>query len=310
MTEPRKKMTLPGLYKKVEEGKPITWLTCYDYPTAFMQDQAGVDMILVGDSLGMTMLGFDSTLPVTMEDMIRHAAAVRRGAPNVWLVGDMPYMTYQPSVESAIRNAGRFMAEAGCDCIKLEGGAAMADRVKGIVDAGIPAIGHLGLTPQSVSSLGGFKLQGKSAVLAKKIVDDAKALEKAGAFCILLELVPDRLCKLITERAENCIIMSLGSGLDAHGQLLIYHDAFALYPKFKPRMAKVFADAGAVIREGLNGYVKEVTEKTFPAPENWFGMPDEEYAALEDMLGMAVPVVENDDEEKHDKKKSKKNKKH
>ena len=285
MTEPRKKTTLPALYQKAAEGKPITWLTCYDYPTAYMQDQAGVDMILVGDSLGMTMLGYDSTLPVTMDDMIRHSAAVRRGAPNVWLVGDMPYMTYQPSVESAIRNAGRFMAEAGCDCIKLEGGAAMADRIKGIVDAGIPAIGHLGLTPQSVSALGGFKLQGKSATLAKKIVDDAKALEEAGAFCILLELVPDRLCQLITERAKNCIIMSLGSGPHAHGQLLIYHDAFALYPKFKPRMAKVFADAGAVIREGLNGYVKEVTEKTFPAKENWFGMPDEEYDELLNLVG-------------------------
>jgi 3-methyl-2-oxobutanoate hydroxymethyltransferase len=284
MTEPRKKMTLPALYQKAAEGKPITWLTCYDYPTAYMQDQAGVDMILVGDSLGMTMLGYDSTLPVTMDDMIRHAAAVRRGAPNVWLVGDMPYMSYQPSVETAIRNAGRFMAEAGCDCIKLEGGAAMADRIKGIVDSGIPAIGHLGLTPQSVSALGGFKLQGKSAALAKKIVDDAKALEDAGAFCILLELVPDRLCQLITERAKNCIIMSLGSGPHAHGQLLIYHDAFALYPKFKPRMAKVFADAGTVIREGLNGYVKEVTEKTFPAKENWFGMPDEEYDDLLKML--------------------------
>lgn len=284
MTEPRKKMTLPTLYQKAAEGKPITWLTCYDYPTAYLQDQAGVDMILVGDSLGMTMLGYDSTLPVTMNDMIRHAAAVRRGAPNVWLVGDMPYMSYQPSVESAIRNAGRFMAEAGCDCIKLEGGAAMADRIKGIVDAGIPAIGHLGLTPQSVSALGGFRLQGKSATLAKKIVDDAKALEEAGAFCILLELVPDRLCKLITERAKNAIIMSLGSGPHAHGQLLIYHDAFALYPKFKPRMAKVFADAGAVIRQGLNAYVKEVTEKTFPAKENWFGMPDDEYDELLKML--------------------------
>jgi len=284
MTEPRKKMTLPGLFKKVEDKQPITWLTCYDYPTAYLQDQAGIDMILVGDSLGMTMLGYDSTLPVTMDDMMRHTAAVRRGAPNAWIVGDMPYMSYQPSVETAIRSAGRFMAETGCDSIKLEGGAAMADRIKGIVDAGIPAIGHLGLTPQSVSSLGGFKLQGKSATLAKKIVDDAKALEEAGAFCILLELVPDRLCKLITERAENCIIMSLGSGPDAHGQLLIYHDAFALYPKFKPRMAKVFADAGAVIREGLNGYVKEVTEKTFPAKENWFGMPDEEYDELLKML--------------------------
>jgi 3-methyl-2-oxobutanoate hydroxymethyltransferase len=277
-------MTLPGLFKKVADGTPITWLTCYDYPTAYLQEQAGIDMILVGDSLGMTMLGYDSTLPVTMDDMMRHTAAVRRGSPNAWIVGDMPYMSYQPSVETAIRSAGRFMAETGCDSVKLEGGAAMADRVRGIVDAGIPTIGHLGLTPQSVSALGGFRLQGKSATLAKKIVDDAKALEEAGAFCILLELVPDRLCKLITERAKNCIIMSLGSGPHAHGQLLIYHDAFALYPKFKPRMAKVFADAGAVIRDGLNAYVKEVTEKTFPAQENWFGMPDEEYDELLKML--------------------------
>jgi 3-methyl-2-oxobutanoate hydroxymethyltransferase len=276
----RKKMTLGSLFKKVAEGKPITWLTCYDFPTAYLQEQAGIDMILVGDSLGMTMLGYDSTLPVTMDDMMRHTAAVRRGAPNVWLVGDMPYMSYQPSVETAIRNAGRFMAETGCDAIKLEGGAEMADRIAGIVRAGIPAIGHLGLTPQSASALGGFRLQGKGAAQAKKILDDAKALEEAGAFCILLELVPDRLCKLITERAENCIIMSLGSGPYAHGQLLIYHDAFALYPKFKPRMAKVFADAGAVIQEGLNRYVQEVSDKSFPTSENWFGMPDEEYAEL------------------------------
>lgn len=284
MAEPRKKMTLPMLFKKVADGKPITWLTCYDYPTAYLQEQAGVDMILVGDSLGMTMLGYDSTLPVTMDDMIRHTAAVRRGAPNAWVIGDMPYMSYQPSVESAIRNAGRFMAETGCDSIKLEGGAEMADRIYGITKAGIPAVGHLGLTPQSVSSLGGFKLQGKGAAQAKKIVDDAKALEDAGAFCILLELVPDRVCQLITERAKNCIIMSLGSGPHAHGQLLIYHDAFALYPKFKPRMAKVFADAGKVIREGLENYVKEVSDKTFPQPENWFGMTDEEYAELQKML--------------------------
>jgi 3-methyl-2-oxobutanoate hydroxymethyltransferase len=283
MTE-RKRMTLPGLFAKVAEGTPITWLTCYDYPTAYLQDQAGVDMILVGDSLGMTMLGYDSTLPVTMDDMLRHTAAVRRGAPNAWLVGDMPYMSYQPSVETAIRNAGRFMAETGCDSVKLEGGAEMADRVAGIARAGIPVIGHLGLTPQSVSALGGFRLQGKGAAQAKKIVDDAKALEEAGAFCILLELVPDRVCKLITERAKHCIIMSLGSGPDSHGQLLIYHDAFGLYPKFTPRMAKVFADAGAVIRDGLAAYVREVTERTFPQPANWFGMRDEEYDELVKLL--------------------------
>jgi 3-methyl-2-oxobutanoate hydroxymethyltransferase len=284
MTEGRKKITLPYLFDKVSKGEPITWLTCYDYPTAYLQEQAGIEMILVGDSLGMTMLGFDSTLPVTMADMIRHASAVRRGAPTAFLVGDMPYMTYQASVEDAIRNAGRFMAEAGCDAIKLEGGAAMADRIKGIVDAGIPAIGHLGLTPQSVSALGGFKVQGKSAALAKKIVDDAKALEKAGAFAILLELVPDRLCKLIMEQAENCIIMGLGSGPDAHGQLLIYHDMFGLYPKFTPKMAKVFGNAGEVILNGLKGYHDQVIGKQFPEPVNWFGMKDEEFTELEKLV--------------------------
>jgi 3-methyl-2-oxobutanoate hydroxymethyltransferase len=280
----RKKVILPTLFKKVADGQPITWLTCYDYPTAYLQEQAGIDMILVGDSLGMTMLGYDSTLPVTMEDMMRHTQAVRRGAPTAFLVGDMPYMSYQPSVESAVRNAGRFMAECGCDAIKLEGGVAMADRIKAIVDSGIPAIGHLGLTPQSVSALGGFRVQGKSAAMAKKILDDAKALENAGACAILLELVPDRLCKLITERSENCIIMSLGSGPDAHGQLLIYHDMFGLYPKFTPKMAKVFGNAGEVILNGLKQYAAEVTDKTFPKPENWFGMKDEEFDELAKML--------------------------
>jgi 3-methyl-2-oxobutanoate hydroxymethyltransferase len=284
ISTPRKKITLPYLFKKVTEGQPITWLTCYDYPTAFLQEQAGIEMILVGDSLGMTMLGYDSTLPVTMDDMVRHAQAVRRGAPTAFVVGDMPYMTYQPSVETAIRNAGRFMAECGCDAIKLEGGASMADRIRGIVDAGIPAIGHLGLTPQSVSALGGFRVQGKSAILAKKILDDAKALEQAGAFSILLEMVPDRLCKLITERAENCIIMSLGSGPDAHGQLLIYHDMFGLYPKFKPKMAKVYGNAGEIILNGLKNYHDEVISKQFPQSENWFGMPDEEFDELMKML--------------------------
>jgi 3-methyl-2-oxobutanoate hydroxymethyltransferase len=232
----------------------------------------------------MTMLGYDTTLPVTMDDMIRHTQAVRRGAPNVFVVGDMPYMSYQPSVETAIRNAGRFMAETACDAIKLEGGVEMSDRIRGIVNSGIPAIGHLGLTPQSISALGGFKVQGKGALQAKKIIDACKALEKAGAFMILLEMVPDRVCKIITERAENCIIMSLGSGPDAHGQLLIYHDMFGLYPKFKPRMAKQYGNAGEVILNGLKDYVLEVEEKRFPQPENWFGIKDEEYTELLTML--------------------------
>ena len=284
MTE-RKKVSLPLLFQKAEAGQPITMLTCYDFPTGTFQEQAGIDIVLVGDSLGMTMLGYESTLPVTMDDMIRHSQAVRRGTPNAWLIGDMPYMSYQPSVESAIRNAGRFMAEAACDSIKLEGGIEMADRMAGIVAAGIPAMGHLGLTPQSVSALGGFRVQGKGARQAKKIIDDAKALEQAGAFGVLLEMVPDRVCQLITERAEHCLIISLGSGPHAHGQLLIYHDMFGLYPRFKPRMAKVFGEAGKVILDGLQQYVREVTERSFPQPENWFGMGDDEYNELLEMLG-------------------------
>jgi 3-methyl-2-oxobutanoate hydroxymethyltransferase len=281
----RKKITLPTLFQKVGANEPVTMLTCYDFPTATFQEQAGIDIILVGDSLGMTMLGYETTLPVTMDDMVRHTQAVRRGAPTAWLIGDMPYMSYQPSVETAIRSAGRFMAETGCDSVKLEGGVEMADRMAGIVACGIPAMGHLGLTPQSASALGGFRVQGKGASQAKKIIDDAKALEQAGAYAILLEMVPDRVCQLITERAEKCFIISLGSGPHAHGQLLIYHDMFGLYPRFKPRMAKVFGDAGRVILDGLKQYAAEVTQRQFPQPENWFGMTDDEYRELLRLLG-------------------------
>ena len=281
----RKKVTLRTLFAKAEKKEPISWLTCYDYPTAYLQEEAGIDMILVGDSLGMTMLGYDGTLPVTMEDMIRHTQAVRRGAPKAFLVGDMPYMSYQPSNESAIRNAGRFMAEASCDAIKLEGGGEMAERIRAITQAGIPALGHLGLTPQSVAALGGFRVQGKGAAQAKKIMDDAKALEEAGAIAILLEMVPDRVTAMITEAAEDCLIMSLGSGPNAHGQLLIYHDMFGLYPNFKPRMAKVYGNAGEVILNGLKGYVKEVGSKEFPQRENWFTIKDNELDDLKKLLG-------------------------
>jgi len=231
----------------------------------------------------MKILGFDSTLPVTMNDMIRHAQAVRRGTPNSWLIGDMPYMSYQASDESAVLNAGRFMAEAACDGIKLEGGQEVCSRVRAVVAAGIPVMGHLGLTPQSVSSLGGFRLQGKSGKQAKKIVDDAKALEEAGAMAILLELVPDQVCQVITERAKVPII-SLGSGPTAHGQLLIFHDMFGLYPRFTPKMAKQYGDAGKVIGDGLKAYVDEVTKKIFPEPERYFGIKDEEFAELKRLI--------------------------
>jgi 3-methyl-2-oxobutanoate hydroxymethyltransferase len=262
MTE-RKKVSLPVLFEKMAKGVPLTMVTCYDYPMAY----------------------------VTMNDMIRHAAAVRRGTPNAWLIGDMPYMTYQPSDELAVLNAGRFMAEAACDGIKLEGGQEVVPRVKAIVAAGIPVMGHLGLTPQSVSSLGGFRLQGKSAGQAKKIVDDAAALEEAGAMAVLLELVPDQVCGLITERAHIPII-SLGSGPNASGQLLIFHDMFGLYPKFTPKMAKKYGDAGRVISDGLKEYVAEVTSKAFPEPERYFGMKDEEYAQLVRLIEADNPQLQ------------------
>ena len=283
MTE-RNKITIRTLFDKVQTGEPISWLTCYDYPTAYFQEEAGIDMILVGDSLGMTMLGYDSTLPVTMDDMIRHTQAVRRGAPTAFVVGDMPYMAYQPSNETAIRNAGRFMADAQTDAIKLEGGAEMSERIKSVRSAGIPVVGHLGLTPQSVAALGGFRVQGRGAHQAKKIIDDAKAVEEAGAFAILLEMVPDRVCRIITERANECIILSLGSGPDAHGQLLIFHDMFGLYPKFKPRMAKVYGNAGEILLNGLKQYNNEVKDSSFPQKENWFSMKDEEYEDLLKLL--------------------------
>ncbi|MBM3471287.1 MAG: 3-methyl-2-oxobutanoate hydroxymethyltransferase [Armatimonadetes bacterium] len=284
----RKKVTLPSLMRKMADGVPITMITCYDYAMADLVEKAGVDIVLVGDSLGMTMLGYAGTLPVTMDDMIRYTQGVRRGTPNSWLIGDMPYMSYQPSVESAIRNAGRFMAETGCDAVKLEGGAEMADRMAGITRSGIPVMGHLGLTPQSVSALGGFRVQGRDALQAKKIVDDAMALEEAGAFSILLEMVPDRVCALIAERSSIPII-SLGSGLDAHGQLLIFHDMFGLYPRFKPRMAKVYGNAGEVILNGLRQYVAEVIGRQFPQPEHGFGIDDEQMAELKRMVEGDAP---------------------
>ena len=280
----RQKITLPTLMKKMADGVPITMITCYDYAMADLVEKAGVDMVLVGDSLGMTMLGYEGTLPVTMDDMIRHTQAVRRGSPTSWLIGDMPYMSYQPSDETAVRNAGRFMAETGCDAVKLEGGRQMASRVKAIADAGIPVMGHLGLTPQSVSALGGFRVQGKGWEQALRIVEDARILEEAGAFSILFEMIPDRVQQIITERAGIPII-SLGSGPHAHGQLLIFHDMFGLYPRFKPKMAKVYGNAGEVILNGLKQYVTEVTSREFPQPEHGFGMKDEELEELKQRLG-------------------------
>lgn len=268
---------------------PLTMVTCYDYSMAHLVEQAEVDMVLVGDSLGMTMLGYPGTLPVTMDDMVRHIQGVRRGCPTRWVIGDMPYMSYQPSDEIALRSAGRLMAETLCDAVKLEGGREMAGRVRTIVSAGIPVMGHLGLTPQSVSALGGFRVQGRQAGQAARIVEDAKILEEAGAFAILLELVPDRVCEIVSERAAIPII-SLGSGPGADGQLLIFHDMFGLYPDFRPRMAKQYADAGGLILDGLKRYVSEVRSRQFPEPNHWFGIKDDELDELKRRLEGIAPA--------------------
>lgn len=280
----RIKMSLPLLMEKKRKKNKITMITSYTVWQASLVDQAGIDIVLVGDSLSMTELGNATTLPVAMDTMVVHAAAVTRGAKYAFVIGDMPYMTYQPSNETAVRNAGRFMAEAGCDAVKLEGGITMAERVNAIVESGIPVMGHLGLTPQSMSALGGFKAQGKDALHAKRVMDDAEALEQAGAFAILLECVPSKVSKLITERAKIPII-SIGAGPDCDGQLLIFHDMFNMFSAFTPKFAKRYGDVSDVIRNGLSRYVDEVHSGVFPEAQNTFSISDEQYVELLQLLG-------------------------
>lgn len=279
----RTKVTIPQLWAVKKSGQKITMITAYDYPTGVWAERAAIDILLVGDSMAMTVLGYSTTLPATMAELIAHSQAVTRGNKNSFVLGDMPYMSYQPSIEMAVQNAGRFMSEGACDGIKLEGGLPMADRVEAIVNAGIPVMGHLGLTPQSMSMLGGFKAQGKDAHMAKKIIDDAKALEEAGAFSILLEAVPSRVSKLVTERAEIPII-GIGAGPDCDGQVLIFHDMFGLYPAFTPKFAKRYAELGEMIVEGLERYRDEVREGVFPEPKHCFTITDEQYEQLLAML--------------------------
>ncbi|MEW6661807.1 MAG: 3-methyl-2-oxobutanoate hydroxymethyltransferase [Bacillota bacterium] len=271
----RKKITIPELVRKMEAKEPITMLTAYDYPLGLLEEKAGIDIILVGDSLGMTIYGYESTLPVTMDMMVRHAEAVRRAAPTAFVIGDMPYMSYQISKEEAIRNAGRLMSEAGVDCVKLEGGVEMADTVAAIVRATIPVMGHIGLTPQSLSQLGGFKAQGRSAESAMKLVQDALALQEAGACSLLVEAVPPAVQKAITERMRIPVI-SLGSGPDAHGQLLIVHDIIGFFDRFVPKFVKKYANINETILAALTQYKDEVVSGAFPEPQYTYGMPKEE----------------------------------
>ncbi len=259
-------------------------VTAYDYPGALAADAAGIDLILVGDSLAMVVLGYESTVPVTMDEMISHAAAVRRGTKASFVVGDMPFLSYQTGASEAIRNAGRFLKEAGSDAVKLEGGAEMADTVKAIVDAGIPVMGHIGLTPQSVSKLGGYRVQGKTARAALKLIDDSVALEQAGAFSLVLESVPDRVSGLISKRLSIPTI-GIGAGAGCDGQVLVFHDLLGYFDRFSPRHNKRYANLRETIVSALGEYRREVESRAFPTAENSFAIDDAEFEALVRELG-------------------------
>lgn len=257
-----------------KQGKKLTMLTAYDYSTAKLFDEAGVDSMLVGDSLGMTMLGYDSTLPVTMEDMIHHTKAVVRGAKNALVVGDMPYMSYHLSVQQAVENAGRFIKEAGAQAVKLEGGAAFCPEIEAMTRASIPVVGHLGLTPQSINAFGGFKVQGKSEEAARKIIEDAQALEAAGAFAIVLECVPAKLAEIITAKVAVPTI-GIGAGAGCDGQVLVYQDMLGMYNNFTPKFVRKFAEVGAMMKQGVQAYCAAVQDSSFPAAEHTFKIDEE-----------------------------------
>lgn len=255
-------------------GMPISMLTAYDFHTAQTIDEAGIDMILVGDSLGNVMLGYENTLAVTVEDMIHHGKAVCRGAKEAFVVIDMPFMSYQPSVEMAVMNAGRIMKETNCQAVKMEGGEEYADRIKAITQAGIPVVAHIGLTPQSVNALGGYKVQGKSVEAAQKLINDAKAVAEAGAFAITLECVPAPLAKIITE-SVNALTIGIGAGKDCDGQVLVYQDMLGFTDGFTPKFVKKYADLHGVMLDAFKQYKEDCEQRVFPSQEQAFKISDE-----------------------------------
>ncbi|NFP91813.1 3-methyl-2-oxobutanoate hydroxymethyltransferase [Clostridium sporogenes] len=256
------------------KGEKITMLTAYDYSMAKLIDSSGINGILVGDSLGMVCLGYENTLSVTMEDMLHHTKAVVRGASNALVVGDMPFMSYQTSIYDAVYNAGRFIKEAGAHAVKLEGGSTVAEEVKAIVKAQIPVMGHIGLTPQSVNMFGGFKVQGKNEKIAKKLIEDAKILENAGAFSIVLECIPEKLSKIISESISIPTI-GIGAGKYCDGQILVYQDMLSMFSDFKPKFVKSFGNIGESIKNGVSQYIQEVKKSKFPEEKHTFKIDDE-----------------------------------
>lgn len=256
------------------KGEKISMLTAYDYSTAKLMDEAGINGILVGDSLGMVVLGYEDTLPVTMEDMIHHTAAVCRGAKNTLVVGDMPFMSYQVSVEEAVYNAGRLMKEGRCQAVKLEGGASVCPQIRAITNASIPVMAHIGLTPQSINAFGGFKVQGKSEEAAKKLLEDAKAVEEAGAFAVVLECVPAKLAELIS-KSISIPTIGIGAGAGCDGQILVYQDMLGLFSDFTPKFVKKYANVGEMMTQAFLDYIADVQEGSFPAPEHTFAISED-----------------------------------
>lgn len=268
------KKTVSTFQKAKEEGNKLTMLTAYDYSTAKLVDEAGIDSILVGDSLGNVILGYEDTISVTMEDMIHHGAAVARGAKEALVVIDMPFMSYQTSVYDAVVNAGRLMKEGRAGAVKLEGGASVCPQIKAITDAGIPVVAHLGLTPQSINAFGGFKVQGKSKEAAKQIIEDALAVQEAGAFSVVLEGIPAKLAAIITEKLTIPTI-GIGAGADCDGQVLVYQDMLGMFSDFVPKFVKQFANVGDVMKAAFAQYIEEVGNGTFPAEEHTYKIDDD-----------------------------------
>lgn len=268
------KNTIATFQKAKEEGKKISMLTAYDYSTAGLMDAAGINGILVGDSLGNVMLGYEDTISVTMEDMIHHGAAVARGVKNALVVVDMPFMSYQTSVYDAVVNAGRLMKEGRANAVKLEGGREVAPQIQAIVQAGIPVMAHLGLTPQSIHAFGGYKVQGKDEEAARKLIENAKEVEAAGAFAVVLECVPAALAELVTKQISIPTI-GIGAGAGCDGQILVYQDMLGLFSDFTPKFAKRYAELGTAMQEAFKAYMEDVEQGRFPAEEHCYGMPDE-----------------------------------
>jgi 3-methyl-2-oxobutanoate hydroxymethyltransferase len=280
-----RKVTIADLWRMKEEGRKISMITAYSYPQGLIVDQAGIDVILVGDSLGMVELGYRDTVPVTMEEMLLHTKPVVRAARRAHVVADLPFMSYNVSLEQAVTNAGILYKEGGADSVKLEGGQEMADVVAAVHKAGIPVFGHIGLTPQTAALLGGFKVQGKSLEQARKVCEDALALEQAGAFALILEAIPKELAALITQRVKIPTV-GIGGGLHCDGQVLVLHDMVGLFRRFTPKFVKVYADVYGIQLEAVRAFVDDVQAQRFPAEEHSFGMKAESVEALRRELGL------------------------